>query len=104
MILNEAADVASRKRAIQFLIDNYERCFPMFNDNEVTDAKKKQDAEEYLDKAVSEYCHPIDVLHKLSWTKNLVEGLVRILKTECNDGIEKSISLVLFTHPSVVYC
>ena len=89
MILNEAADVASRKRAIQFLIDNYERCFPMYNDTEVTDAKKKQDAEEYLDKAVSEYCHPIDVLHKLSWTKNLVEGLVRILKTECNDGTDR---------------
>lgn len=89
MILNEAADVASRKRAIQFLIDNYERCFPMYQGKDVNEAEKKHDAEEYLDKVLTDYCHPIDVLHKLSWTKNLVEGLVRILKTECNDGTDR---------------
>ena len=39
-----------------------------------------------------QFCHPIDVLARLSWTKALVEGLVRILKTECNDGTNKPVN------------
>lgn len=87
MILNEAVDVASRKRALEFLITNYDKCFP--NRPDATEEQKKQDAQSYIDEVLVQFCHPIDVLHRLSWTKALVEGLVRILKTECNDGTAK---------------
>lgn len=91
MLLTEAADVASRKRAIQFLINNYDRCFPSTDtaDGEIDEATKKHNAEEYVENVLTRYCHPIDLYHRLSWTKNLVEGLVRILKTECNDNTDR---------------
>ena len=91
MLLTEAADVASRKRAIQFLINNYDRCFPSTDtaDGEIDDETKKHNAEEYVENVLARYCHPIDLYHRLSWTKNLVEGLVRILKTECNDNTDR---------------
>ena len=91
MLLTEAADVASRKRAIQFLINNYDRCFPSTDtvDGAVDEATKKHNAEEYVENVLTRYCHPIDLYHRLSWTKNLVEGLVRILKTECNDNTDR---------------
>lgn len=87
MILNEAVDVASRKRALEFLINNYDKCFP--NRPDATEDQKKHDAQDYLDEVLVQFCHPIDVSQRLSWTKALVEGLVRILKTECNDGTAK---------------
>ena len=104
MILNEAADVASRKRAIQFLIDNYDRCFPETNSvEEPTDEQKKQDAIDYVDAVLIRYCHPIDVNHRLSWTKNLVEGLVRILKTECNDNTNRPANTRMMNAMKKVY-
>ena len=90
MLLNEAVDVASRKRATQFLIDNYDKCFP--NNPNATPEQKQQDAKRYIDEVLIQFCHPIDVLARLSWTKALVEGLVRILKTECNDGTNKPVN------------
>ena len=91
MILNEAADVASRKRAVQFLVNNFDRCFPLDKRKiHMTDEMKKHEAEEYIRTSVQpNYCHTFDVNHNLSWTKNLVEGLVRILKLECNDDTDR---------------
>lgn len=91
MILNEAADVASRKRAVQFLVNNFDRCFPLDKRKTyMTDEMKKHEAEEYIRKSVQpNYCHTFDINHNLSWTKNLVEGLVRILKLECNDDTDR---------------
>lgn len=101
MILNEAVDVASRKRALEFLINNYDKCFP--NRPDATEEQKKQDAQSYLDEVLVQFCHPIDVLHKLSWTKALVEGLVRILKTECNDGTAKPVNKRMIAELKKVY-
>ena len=91
MILNEAADVASRKRAVQFLVNNFDRCFPLDKRKiHMTDEMKKHEAEEYIRTSVQpNYCHTFDINHNLSWTKNLVEGLVRILKLECNDDTDR---------------
>jgi hypothetical protein len=90
MILNEAADVASRKRAVQFLVNNFDRCFPLDKrKTHMTDEMKKHEAEEYVKNVLKKYCHPIDLYQRLSWTKNLVEGLVRILKLECNNDTDR---------------
>ena len=84
-LLLESVDNESRKNAIKFLINNFERCFPL-EMHDKTPEEKKRIAEEYELSVEIRFCDPWNVERACNWTKALVEGLTRILKTECNEN------------------
>ena len=83
-LLLESIDNESRKGAINFLKANFNRCFPL-EDQNLSPAEKEAKAKQYEENIELTYAEPWNIERACNWTKALIQGCVRILKTECND-------------------
>lgn len=83
-LLLESIDNESRKGAINFLKANFNRCFPL-EDQNLTQAEKDVKVKQYEENVELTYAEPWNIERSCNWTKALIQGCVRILKTECND-------------------
>ena len=83
-LLLESIDNESRKAAITFLRNNFKRCFTL-DQQSLTDDEKLKLCQEYVKTVEINYCIPWDA-GECNWSKALIMAIVRILKTECNDG------------------
>ena len=83
-LLLESIDNESRKGAINFLKANFNRCFPL-EDQKLSQEEKEAKAKQYEENIELTYAEPWNIERACNWTKALIQGCVRILKTECND-------------------
>lgn len=83
-LLLESIDNESRKGAINFLKANFNRCFPL-EDQKLSPEEKDAKAKQYEENIELTYAEPWNIERACNWTKALLQGCVRILKTECND-------------------
>ena len=86
-LLLESIDNESRKAAITFLRNNFKRCFTL-DQQSLTDDEKLKLCQEYVKTVEINYCIPWDA-GECNWSKALIMAIVRILKTECNDGTSR---------------
>ena len=89
-LLLESIDNESRKAAITFLQNNFKRCFTL-DKQDLPDNEKQKLCQEYVKTVEINYCIPWDA-GGCNWTKALIMALVRILKTECNDGTSRPVN------------
>lgn len=86
-LLLESIDNESRKAAVNFLKNNFKRCFTL-DKQDLTDDEKLKVCQDYVKSAEITYCMPWDA-GECNWAKALIMAVVRILKTECNDGTSR---------------